>query len=421
MILSYFRSFLRIISPILLISAILFSLASASSSPAPLESPSAESELICHTDNPAECYPKVFSPTDEFQAVHDDQDLPPGLHVQLDIQTGQKQAKINVPTEENPALEGLPVDRSVVVVDSDESADTPRIPHGAPAYDPIGAVKAPPAKSEGFVEALQTVQQHAQKGQYARSDQLSRALDELEELSHDMYYGLQIAEDADALQGLFCILMSRDPEQATTQPLAERCDFLASSIISSAVRNNRPALQAVEKAWDGIMRGQCKDHTRPLRQALYDELAPSDAAAASSPSESDFARLNLAVLDGLIKSPKIRDEFLARDGMGSLLRILLTEGEAWRPRRAKAARIVSDTFLDEDVGATLGVWPPAGEEAHDAARCAEGQPDALSAGCWEHHLEAIGRGDPADAEWSQPLLVLLRSRRPGASAPRDEL
>ena len=425
MILSYFRNFLRILFSIALIGALISSLASASSPSTPSKSPSAEGDLICHTDNPAECYPKVFSPTDEFQVVHDDQDLPPGLHIQLDIQTGQKQAKINVPTEENPALKGLPVDRSVVVVDSDESPDTSEIPPGAPAYDPIGVVKAPKEKSEGFVQALQVVQSHAEKGEYARSDQLTHALDELEELSHDMYYGLQIAESPDTLHGLFCILMSRDAEQAATQPLAERSDFLASSIISSAVRNNRPALLAVEKSWDDIMGKQCKNHASALKQALYDELAPSSSSSepsgTESSAESDFTRFNLAVLDGLIKSPRIREEFLARDGMKNLLRILLTTGEEWQPRRAKAARIVSDTFLDEDVGATLGVWPSQ-EEAHEAAQCAGNKAGdhALDEGCWEHHLETIGQ-NPADAEWSEPLLALLKSRRPGASAPRDEL
>ncbi|RYO87683.1 hypothetical protein DL763_006269 [Monosporascus cannonballus] len=253
---SYIRSLVRFLFSIALIGAVVTPFASATSW-APLESPSAERELICHTDNPAECYPKIFSPTDEFQIVHDDQDLPPGLHVQLDIQTGQKRARLNTPTEENPALQGLPVDRSVVVIDSESPPDTPRIPPGAPEYDLVGKVKEPQEKNEGFFRALETVKSHARNGEYVQSVQLSHALDELEELSHDIYYGLQIAEDTEVLQGLLCILTNRDKEQALAKPLTERSDFLASSIISSAVRNNRPALRAVEESWANIMQNHC--------------------------------------------------------------------------------------------------------------------------------------------------------------------
>lgn len=414
---------MRVLFSIIFLNTIISSFAFASSPPIPSESPLAEADLICHTDNPADCYPKVFSPTEEFQVVHDDQDLPPGLHVQLDMQTGQKQARLNIPTEENPALQGLPVDRSIVVVDSEETLDNPQIPPNAPAYEPIGVVKEPQEKNAGFFEALEAVKSHVENGQYVRSDELAKALEELEELSHDMYYGLQIAEDPETVQGLFCILTSRDVEQATTQPLTERSDFLASSIIASAVQNNRPALRAVEKSWDSIMQNQCKHHTSTLKQSLYDQLAPSTNPPNTEALEADYVRLNLAVLDGLTKSPKIRDEFLAQGGMKSLLQILLTTGDTWKPRRIKAAQFVSDTFLDEDIGATLGIWPS--QEVLEAAKCAKGQSDSLSDGCWEYHLEVIGQ-DPSDAEWSQSLLSMLKPRRRGvsrssASAPREEL
>ena len=51
-----------------------------------------EVELICH--NRSDCYPKVFQATSEFQRVRDDQDLPAGLHVRLNVWTGEKEAKV---------------------------------------------------------------------------------------------------------------------------------------------------------------------------------------------------------------------------------------------------------------------------------------------------------------------------------------
>ncbi|KAL7628664.1 hypothetical protein AAE478_000179 [Parahypoxylon ruwenzoriense] len=443
---SYPRNLRKIALPLSLLTLLISSSSATSSSPSPSKSPTAETELICHTNNPADCYPKVFSATEEFQVVHEDQDLPPGLHVRLDIQTGLKQAKLHKPAEEdggNPALEGLPVDRSVVVINPEgdgDGNDAPRIPRGAPAYEPVGIVKAPKEKSAVFVQALEAVKQYVSDNQ---PDALGRALEDLEELSHDMYYGLQIAEDAEALRSLFCLLTSRDAAQAAgdQRPLTQRPDFLASSILASSVRNNKPALRAVEESWDAIAGKQCaasprtdKDDAAPsLRSALYAHLAPtsSQPRSGSSPAaEAYTTRLRLAVLDGLLRSPKIRAEFLERDGMRGFLRILLrtatdNEEEAWRPRRAKVARIVSDVFLDEEAGATLGIWPTTAALT-DARICAEGgDPEALDEGCWEYHLEVMSR-DPRDAEWSRPLLDLLRRRRLDASTAarlpgRDEL
>ncbi|KAI5923352.1 hypothetical protein F4810DRAFT_669962 [Camillea tinctor] len=414
------RSLVKTIFSLLLLIFIVSSFTSASSSPSPpSESPSAEPELICHTDNPAECYSKIFSATDEFQVVHDDQDLPAGLHVRLDMQTGEKQAKLPDPTENNPALEGLPVDQSVIVVDPEKQPDNePHIPPGAPAYEPIGKVKEPQEKNEGFGEALIAIKEDLRQSDNDRHDvpdDVSQALDTLEELSHDMYYGLRIAEDAEALETLFCLAAKRDVEQAQTLSLTSRPDFLASSILASAVRNNAPALKAVEKSWDALMAQSCKFTSQTLRHELYHGLAPTtEPGSAGELLEADFARLHLTVLGALLKSPKISGEFIESGGMRSLLQILLREGDVWEPRRAKAAQIVSDTFLDEDVGATLGIWPTDGRA--DPEVCAEGSPESLGDGCWEYHLAKISR-DPENAPWSQPLLSLLEQRRPLTTRP----
>ncbi|KAI1504371.1 hypothetical protein F5X99DRAFT_37332 [Biscogniauxia marginata] len=411
---SFLRNLSKAIFSVFLIVFVVCSFTSASSS-SPLESPSAETELLCHTDNPAECYPKVFVATEEFQVVHDDQDLPPGLHVQLDVQTGQKQAKLYNPTEENSAaLEGLPVDQAVIVVDPGQQPNEPHIPAGAPAYEPIGVVKEPREKNEGFAQAVQIVKEYLKQSDSARHDvpdEVLQALDTLEELSHDMYYGLQIAQDAEAVETLFCLLAKRDATQVQMWPVTARPDFLASSVLAATVANNAPALRELERSWDAVMGKPCKFTSRPLRHELYHELAPATEPGSEGEAlEADFARLNLAVLHGLLKSPKIRDEFMDNDGMRSLLLVLLREGEAWAPRRARAAEIVSDTFLDEDIGATLGIWPTQGPT--DAAICAEGGPESLGDECWEYHLEKIGRESPDAANWSKPLLSLLQQRRP---------
>ncbi|KAI2628964.1 hypothetical protein GGS21DRAFT_526778 [Xylaria nigripes] len=398
---SYSCSMGRLFSSLVICSVFVScSLTSASS---PVASPAAEVELICHTDNAAECYPRVFSATDEFQIVHDDQDLPPGLHVQLDVQTGQKQAKRYNPDDENPALAGLPVDQEIIVVDPEPPReDGPRIPANAPAYEPVGIVKPPQEKNEGFPQALETIKKSAEHQQSVEADALDRALQLLDDLSHDVYYGLQIAEDQEAVQSLFCLLFRGDE----TRSLSERADFLASSVLSASVGNNARALAAVEAFWDEITEKRCDSESHSIKQELFHRLAPtSEPGTEAEDEEVNKMRFYLTVISGLLKSSKIRTEFLENSGMQSFLQILLRDGGAWESRKAKVAQITSDTFLDEDFGATLGLWP--NKQQVDAGECAQGNSQSLGDECWAYHLETMSQMSEVP-EWNQPLLSLIK-------------
>ncbi|KAI1824538.1 hypothetical protein F4861DRAFT_506052 [Xylaria intraflava] len=419
MVSPYSRSLARIVFPLTVVHSV-FASASSVSSSVPQASPAAESELICHTDNPAECYPKVFSATDQFQIVHDDQDLPPGLHVQLDVQTGVKQAKrYNPDEEENPALAGLPVSQDVIVVDPEPSQDDgPKIPANAPAYEPVGVVKPPREKSEDFPLALQTIKKSA--GQEAiETSVLDGALELLEDLSHDVYYGLQIAEDAEAVQSLFCLLFGSNEAQAS-----KGAGFQASSILSASVRNNARALAAIEASWDNIAEKRCKSDLRSIRHELFHRLAPaSEQDTKLESEEANTIRLYLAVTSGLLKSSKIRTEFLENNGMQKFLQILLRDGSVWESVKTKVAQITSDTFLDEDFGATLGLWPKA--QQADTGKCAEGGSQSLGDECWVYHLGKMSQTAEAP-EWSQHLLSLIQqtqspNSRPDTPSRHDEL
>ncbi|KAI1814495.1 hypothetical protein GGS20DRAFT_411012 [Poronia punctata] len=363
-------------------------------------SPAAEAELICHTDNPAECYPKVFSPTEEFQIVHDDQDLPPGLHVQLDVQTGQKQAKLYNPEEDNPALAGLPVEHDVIVVDQEGQQDVPKIPAGAPAYEPVGLVKAPQEKNGEFAQAIETIKKVSAPGESA----LDEALQVVGELSYDMYYGLQISEDVEAVQALFCLMFGDDD---TERPLTERTNFMAFDVLSSAVRNNAPALSAIERSWDTISAKKCEALSHPVKQELFRRLTP--VSAPGTPEESGEAnnmRFTVKVIGELLRSPKIRAEFLENDGMRGFLQILRREGDVWDAMRTTVSRIVSDIFLDEDLGATTGLWPRKKQQT-SADDCTE---QSFGDECWGYHLGKISQSAKAP-EWSQQLLSLIEGAR----------
>lgn len=384
-------------------------LAAAESQP----SPSADVDLICHTSNPDECYPRVFQPTDEFQTVHEDQEIPLGLHVRMNIWSGKKEAKINVPEEADGSLEGLPVDQAIVVVEP-EQADEPAIPKGAPEYETVGKIKEPEPheqhEAHGFYEAMKILKAGGGVGQDTKA--FDDALEGMEELSHDIYYGLKITEDAAVVKSLFCIMVEQgnnitSAEGEATVPR----DQQAASILAGALQNNPTALQEIVKEWPAIKAAQCPgDDKTPLGQSFYSTFMsfgnPTSAEAKTLPSR---AKAKVSAINGLIKSVELRKDFLSNDGMRRLLEVLIPEGKEWTTAQRKVGQLVLDTFLDEDMGAVTGQWPRVARLSDAQCRTIESQTEE---GCWDYHVERIMRANKKDkSHWSRDLhdrLVALR-------------
>ncbi|KAK1982459.1 nucleotide exchange factor SIL1 [Colletotrichum cereale] len=378
----------------------LASSASASASAAPAgRSPSADDEIICHTDNAAECYPKIFQPTEEFQKVHDDQDLPPGLHIRMNIYTGLKEAKLNDPNEENPALEGLPVDRSMVVVDPDKAPEV-EIHKDAPKYEPVGKVKQPQEESGEFYTHLEFVK----KGAHGSDLPIDEALEFLEDISHDIYYGSKITETFDTVKSLFCLMVdSKTP--APSEGVVPR-DQQAAAIISGALQNNPTALKEVTKVWPQLMDASCRSPQKApelkLRDGFYAPFVP-----APGDTEHDVvraankAKAQVSAIKGLTKSPAIRDDFIANKGMDRILEVLGPQDARWETAQRKAGQFVLDTFLDENMGAEVGVWPLFKASEADRSKRVAGR---VSDENWKVAVKSIMDKNKGDRNhWSRDL------------------
>jgi nucleotide exchange factor SIL1 len=375
-------------------------------------SPLADTDLICTTDNSVDCYPRVFQPTEKFQLIRDGQDLPPGLHVRLNIYTGEKEARLNIPMEDDveSQLEGLPIEQSVVVVDQPEDitaigrqAMRDQVPQRPPADESAGKI-VPPQDVEGgdseiFIRAIDVLD-----GQHVDDGAITSALSDLTELSHDIYYGVEIAKRGRTLQHLVN-LMSSDSASQRRQ---------AASIIGGSVQNNPTALKEALAAWELIMQTCNKgSKTRPgcegetLIKRLHDCLE----------KESDPAVMKAKVyaLVGLIKDSTVRDDFLANRGMELLLAIFTKHGVQWDNTRIKIAQFVTDTFLDEQMGAELGIWPTKQISALVGnSHCAEPK-FAQADTCWEYHLEQqVEDQDLEGRNWRLQFLKLLREARRSA-------
>ncbi|KAI8865641.1 hypothetical protein GQ42DRAFT_90007 [Ramicandelaber brevisporus] len=62
----------------------------------------AEHDTICHRDTHV-CYPRVFQATSESREIHDGQEVPGGLHIQLDMTNGRRMARLLRPDERHGA------------------------------------------------------------------------------------------------------------------------------------------------------------------------------------------------------------------------------------------------------------------------------------------------------------------------------
>lgn len=376
----------------------------ATSSASPAQSPDAD--LICHTDNPTDCYPRVFQPTDDFQVVRPDQEIPSGLHVRLNIWTGEKEAKINVPGENDPALEGLPVDNHVVAVEQEgQPVAEPRIPKDAPAYEPVGAIKTPPTEEAGFFDALSVIKQ----GPAAGEAEFRAALENLE-LASDIYYGLKLAEDSEVVKSLLCVMVGDDASGVAT--LDDR--QAAARILGGAAQNNVKALAEMEKSWGGLMASTCPSAPHSLETAFYASFMPTaDELARLSPEEYTRAvsRAGSAVFaaKGLLQNAAIRDDFVSKGGMGNLLEVLAAGDERWAPAQRKVGHLLLDTFLDPEAGAALGVWPR-GQAASDDV-CAGGE---VREACVDFYVWSImERSKGEQGHWSVEVYDRLRAARKG--------
>ena len=206
----------------------------------PVASPEATAELICHTQHASDCYPAIFQPTERFQIIHDDQSIPPGLHVRMDLTTGHKEARLNVPEPDDaPKADIMVVDNTPVRLSAAEGAESePITPHGIqdqskpyrdydylrPSFDP--------EESSLFASEMSNL----------RSSSLPtlETLSALTDLVHSYDWGLALAQDGPLVQKL---IETFQPVMTNQAPIEIRS--ATALLLGTAVQNNPEALAAL--------------------------------------------------------------------------------------------------------------------------------------------------------------------------------
>ena len=226
----------------------------------PHPSPEASTSLICPNDIPSDCYPSLFQPTIHFQKIRPDQSLPPGLHIRLNIQNGEKEARLNIP-EANDRDQ----DTIVVVDDVHQSevkalgiveAESPlqlrlqgalkQEKHARP-YSPPRPAQSKDPNELALYESARSIVKEKIVGRRLRASivtytsGIAEPLEALTDLAHSLEWGLAICRDVDLVHSL---LVSITPANAVEHIDSE----LRSAVLllgATAIQNNPDALAAL--------------------------------------------------------------------------------------------------------------------------------------------------------------------------------
>ena len=301
-------------------------------------SPHASTELVCHTNHASECYPKTFQPRPYFQKVHDDQELPPGLHVRMNLETGEKEAKLNNPNDEDESIYDVAVITSDVPSDaasespsespSDESTLPPGYAQAVLQAQQDSSIRPPPNSDDGssFLSSQEIL-----KDASLDTDPgiLVPALDVLSDLAHDIYYGLQLSKDRSSIHKLITLLSLNNTNH--------QIKASAAVVFGAAIQNNPAALSAA------------------LSHCYNDELptGPMEAVIMALIHEQTPNILSrfIYLLSALSQDPAQLLKFMNADGMDILLNVYDVQGVGHDDRdklRIKVANFLLDHFLQDE-------------------------------------------------------------------------
>ena len=309
-----------------------------SSPPAPIHSPEAHTDLICHTSYASECYPAIFQPTEYFQLIHDDQSIPPGLHVRLDLTTGLKEARLNVAeSDDAPKAE-------IVLIDSPptsaiEEQLVPEVPDQKDSTlkeqgdnigedvlsnendeindfmhyrrDIVGLLRSPPTNHDG--------------------KDILESTNALIELAHAQEWGLAITSDSILVDVLVKAINPKSNAPIEIQSAAAQ-------LLGTCIQNNPDALEALFANY--------ARHDRPTPQDVTH--AALDETTARDPRRENtlLQQRLLFFLSQLCQSQKQLEIFVGRSGLSTLLPIYDTERMELDDGRYKVRAKVANFFID---------------------------------------------------------------------------
>lgn len=214
--------------------------------------------LIC---NDIECYPKVFEASDVWKEIRPEQQLPGGLDVRMNLETGLKEARLH---EVEPEA-------------------IPNIPVAMPADDS----NEMPANTHEFTQDFEAIRGLIESDPESNVEAISTKLDDLMEFAHDYKYGYDIiTHEFDLLERISC------DEQL---PLSLR--DMSTIMITSCTRNNPRVVEYINKSYPGFV------------DQVYQKIAVLTTTEKRSASHVKLLKRYLSLLDELTTDSYAFTEF----------------------------------------------------------------------------------------------------------------
>ncbi|KAI6246923.1 Nucleotide exchange factor SIL1 [Erysiphe necator] len=370
--------------------------------------------LSCSPMNSTDCYPRIFQPTLKFQKVRDGQELPPGLHVRMNIYTGEKEARLNIPMTEEDNTAGYDIqpvfkEMALTIFEEDDLHQKPMKNYASTKLT-ASHEKIPPPKSQSELQTFQNSIFILKTGGVL----FDQALEDLSELAHDIYYGREIAREDLVLELLVCLTLGLERENTPNREINR--ERIAASILSSAFQNNPAAIKEISSVKRNIMYPSCISNSA---NEVKEKENFVSIFRSKLEQENDDHKLKskISTISRLLKSESFRDLYLENEGMELLLAVFLKKGDNFNAVRKKIGELLIDNFLDESYGAEFNIWP---KSQRSLKSFCEKHLNSVHDGCWEHHIEEFSAQVPAE-DWPKKLLLALESRRPKKSPSKSEI
>ena len=276
-------------------------------------------ELICpDPENPLDCYPKLFVPTNEWQTIKRGQDIPLGLHVRLNIDTLEKEAKLmSTDGKDEPVQEvvvgGELQDHSKEAI-SENLQKLHERKHPQVKQEHALRTKVSKGDLSNFDAACLEVENF--KPHESDLERLHLALDTLEELSHDIEFGVKLTSYKTTFQSLLNIANSVSDPKVTEKVYR---------VMGSSLRNNPEAISNILTNFD-----------KSYVDNLFEHL----------PNEDDVLQKRiLGIIQALVQNSHFARQYFSFDhssGLNDLIAIFPKLGSS---SKARASNILEDLQL----------------------------------------------------------------------------
>lgn len=251
--------------------------------------------LVCSENDPTDCYPKIFEPTDDWKVIRQGQEIPAGLHVRINMETLQKEAKLNSDDDsnENRQVEQVP---AVVYQSNDVST------------------------FDGAVNKIISVAQVSDQKKLLQDTSIDTAAETLVDLSHDLEYGVRLTQDPKIFLSII------EVAEAAGSSLEEKLFRL----MGSSLRNNPEAI-------GNVLKYQKPDFI----ERLFDILENS------STSEVTRKRV-LGIIQALSLNQAFKLEYLTFHGSRGIDRLVAIFPELDHSSQVRVVNLLEDSGLVSD-------------------------------------------------------------------------